>query len=152
MTTLGPVLSGARVLLTAQRRAGDFAQALERRGAEVVIAPSLGMESHIDEHTLLAQTRRIIDLHADSVVVTTGIGFRGWLETAEVAGLGHELLAALAETRLIARIPLVGGQQHGDRTPSAPRPAAAPSRHTGCPATRRVAMMRSTPPIGRTVR
>ena len=109
MTTLGPVLSGARVLLTAQRRAGDFAQALERRGAEVVTAPALGMESHIDEHTLLAQTRRIIDLHADSVVVTTGIGFRGWLETAEVAGLGHELLAALEETRLIARGPKARG-------------------------------------------
>lgn len=109
MTTLGPVLSGARVLLTGQRRAGDFAQALERRGAEVVTAPALGMKSHIDEHTLLAQTRRIIDLHADSVVVTTGIGFRGWLETAEVAGLGNELLAALEETRLIARGPKARG-------------------------------------------
>jgi uroporphyrinogen-III synthase len=109
VTTLGPVLAGARVLLTAQRRAGDFAVALERRGADVVVAPSLGMESHIDEPTLLEQTRRIIDLHADVVVVTTGIGFRGWLETAEVAGLGPELLSALEETRLIARGPKARG-------------------------------------------
>ncbi len=109
MTTLGPVLSGARVLVTAQRRAGDFSVALERRGCDVVVAPSLGMESHIDEETLLAQTRRIIDLHADVVVITTGIGFRGWLETAEVAGLSHELLATLEDTRLIARGPKARG-------------------------------------------
>jgi uroporphyrinogen-III synthase len=109
MTALGPVLTGSRVLITAQRRAGDFALALERRGADVVIAPSLGVESRIDEDTLLAQTRRIIDLHADIVVITTGIGFRGWLETAEVAGLGHDLLAALEETRLVARGPKARG-------------------------------------------
>ena len=109
MTGLGPVLTGSRVLVTAQRRSGDFAMALERRGAEVVVASSLGMESRIDEQTLLAQTRQIIDLHADIVVITTGIGFRGWLETAEVAGLGHELLAALEDTRLVARGPKASG-------------------------------------------
>lgn len=109
MTAIGPTLSGARVLVTAQRRAADFAQALERRGAEVVVAPSLGMESHIDEPALLDETRRIIDLHSDIVVVTTGIGFRGWLETAEMAGLGPELLAVLGETRLMARGPKARG-------------------------------------------
>ena len=109
MTALGPVLTGSRVLITAQRRADDFALALARRGADVVIAPALGMESRIDEHTLLAQTRQVIGLHADIVVITTGIGFRGWLETAEVAGLGHDLLAALEETRLVARGPKARG-------------------------------------------
>ncbi len=109
MTALGPVLTGSRVLVTAQRRADDFALALERRGADVVIAPALGMESRIDEHTLLAQTRQVIGLHADIVVITTGIGFRGWLETAEVAGLGHDLLTALEETRLVARGPKARG-------------------------------------------
>jgi len=109
MTALGPVLTGSRVLVTAQRRSDDFALALARRGADVVIAPALGMESRIDEHTLLAQTRQVIDLHADIVVITTGIGFRGWLETAEVAGLGHDLLAALEETRLVARGPKARG-------------------------------------------
>lgn len=109
MSSLGPVLRGARVLVTAQRRAGDLALALERRGAEVVSAPALGMESHIDEDTLFAQTQQVIDMHADAVVITTGIGFRGWLETAEAAGLGHELIAALEETRLIARGPKARG-------------------------------------------
>jgi uroporphyrinogen-III synthase len=45
----------------------------------------------------------------DVVVLTTGIGFRGWLETAEAAGLGTKLVDALASTRLIARGPKASG-------------------------------------------
>lgn len=105
---LGPVLAATKVLVTAQRRASDLALALERRGAVVTIAPSIGVESHIDEEALLAQTRRIID-GVDVVVLTTGIGFRGWLETAEAAGLGSSLVDALARTRLIARGPKASG-------------------------------------------
>lgn len=112
---LGPVLAGTKVLVTAQRRAGDFALALERRGAVVTIVPSIGVESHIDEEALLAQTRAIIDGASagagsvDVVVLTTGIGFRGWLETAEAAGLGSALVDALRATRLIARGPKASG-------------------------------------------
>jgi uroporphyrinogen-III synthase len=106
---LGPVLAGTRVLITAQRRASDLALALERRGASVTVAPSIGVESHIDEEALLAQTRAIIESGVDAVVLTTGIGFRGWLETAEAAGLGSRLVEALASTRLIARGPKASG-------------------------------------------
>ena len=106
---LGPVLAGTKVLITAQRRANDLALALERRGATVRIVPSIGVESHIDEEALLAQTRRIIDQGVDAVILTTGIGFRGWLETAEAAGLGSALVDALASTRLIARGPKASG-------------------------------------------
>jgi uroporphyrinogen-III synthase len=109
MTALGPVLAGARVLVTAQRRATDLSVALERRGAEVTIASALGVESHIDEDTLLAQTRQMIATGADIVVVTTGIGFRGWLDTAEAAGLGGELVEALQSTRIVARGPKARG-------------------------------------------
>ena len=106
---LGPVLAGAKVLVTAQRRASDLALALERRGATVRIVPSIGVESHIDEDALLAQTRGIIEHGVDVVVLTTGIGFRGWLETAEAAGLGSALVQALMGTRLIARGPKASG-------------------------------------------
>jgi uroporphyrinogen-III synthase len=106
---LGPVLAGTKVLITAQRRAGDLALALERRGATVRIVPSIGVESHIDEEALLVQTRRIIEQGVDAVILTTGIGFRGWLETAEAAGLGSALVHALASTRLIARGPKASG-------------------------------------------
>ncbi|MCW2769641.1 MAG: uroporphyrinogen-III synthase [Aeromicrobium sp.] len=45
----------------------------------------------------------------DIVVVTTGIGFRSWLDTAETAGLGHDLVEALRGTRLVARGPKARG-------------------------------------------
>ena len=109
---LGPVLAGTRILVTAQRRAEDLALALGRRGAEVHIAAPLGVESHIDEEALLAHTRDLIEMPVDIVVVTTGIGFRGWLETAEAAGVGEELLKALKQTRLIARGPKGRGALH----------------------------------------
>ena len=109
MTPLGPVLAGTQILVTAQRRAGDLSLALGRRGATVTTAASLGVESHIDEETLLAQTRQMIATRADIVVVTTGIGFRSWLDTAETAGLGHDLVEALRGTRLIARGPKARG-------------------------------------------
>ncbi|MBC7631121.1 uroporphyrinogen-III synthase [Aeromicrobium sp.] len=109
MSTLGPVLAGTQILVTAQRRAGDLSLALERRGATVTTAASLGVESHIDEDTLLAQTRQMIATGVDIVIVTTGIGFRGWLDTAETAGLGHDLVEALRSMRLIARGPKARG-------------------------------------------
>ena len=109
MTTLGPVLAGTQILVTAQRRASDLSLALGRRGAEVTVAASLGVESHIDEDTLLAQTRQMIATGTDIVVVTTGIGFRGWLDTAEAAGIGHDLVEALHAVRLVARGPKARG-------------------------------------------
>lgn len=108
-TVLGPVLAGTQILVTAQRRAADLSLALGRRGADVTIAASLGVESHIDEDTLIAQTRQMIATGTDVVVVTTGIGFRGWLDTAEAAGIGHELVEALGSVRLVARGPKARG-------------------------------------------
>lgn len=109
MTPLGPVLAGTSVLVTAQRRADDLAMALGRRGAVVSVASALGVEAHIDEDTLLSHTRELIAASADVVVVTTGIGFRSWLDTAEAAGLGEALVDALARTRLVARGPKARG-------------------------------------------
>ncbi len=109
MTPLGMVLTGTRVLVTAQRRASDLALALARRGAEVDVAATLGVQAHIDEATLLDQTRELIADPADVVVITTGIGFRGWLETAEAAGLGESLVEALRSSRLVARGPKARG-------------------------------------------
>lgn len=109
MTALGPVLAGTRILVTAQRRAADLSLALGRRGAEVITAASLGVESHIDEDRLIAQTRQMIATGADVIVITTGIGFRGWLDTAETAGLGHDLIEALQSMRIVARGPKARG-------------------------------------------
>jgi uroporphyrinogen-III synthase len=109
MTELTPVLAGTRILVTAQRRSDELAGALMRRGADVVVAPTLGVVPHIDEETLLRRTREILESGVDTLVVTTGIGFRGWMDTAEAAGLGDALVSALGEVRLVARGPKARG-------------------------------------------
>ena len=109
MTELGPVLAGCRILVTAQRRADELGGALVRRGACVSVAPALGVVPHVDEAVLLESTRQIIADPVDVVVVTTGIGFRGWLDAAEHAGLADELCTVLADVRLVARGPKARG-------------------------------------------
>src|SRR5690242_16635175 len=109
MTELTPVLAGTRILVTAQRRSDELAAALSRRGAEVVVAPAIGVVPDIDVDELLRRTREILSTPVDVVVVTTGIGFRGWMDTAEEAGLYENLVANLEETRLVARGPKARG-------------------------------------------
>ena len=109
MTGVPPVLAGCRILVTAQRRSDELSGALVRRGADVVVAPTLGVVPHIDEQGLLARTRDILAASVDTLVVTTAIGFRGWLDTAETAGLAEELLEVLDGVRLVARGPKARG-------------------------------------------
>ena len=109
MTPHGPVLAGTRVLVTAQRRATDLASALVRRGAQVHTAATLGVEAHIDEETLVRRTQGLIDVPPQIVVVTTAIGFRSWLETAESVGLLDHLHDVLAQARIVARGPKARG-------------------------------------------
>lgn len=109
MNDLIPVLTGCRILVTAQRRGAELGAALTRRGAVVDQAPTLGVVPHIDEETLLRRTEQLIERPADILVVTTGIGFRSWLDTAETAGLAERLLTSLRRTRLVARGPKARG-------------------------------------------
>lgn len=103
------VLTGCVVLITAERRATELAGALERRGATVRHAPSLSMLPHSDDEALLERTRDIIANPPDVVVVTTGIGFRAWVEAADAVGLVDGLVAALRGSRIIARGPKARG-------------------------------------------
>ena len=109
MNELDPVLAGCRILVTAQRRADELGGALERRGATVTVAPALGVVSDVDEAGLVRATRSIIAEPLDVAVITTGVGFRGWLETAGTAGLAEELLRTLGGVRLLARGPKARG-------------------------------------------
>ncbi|GAA3531306.1 uroporphyrinogen-III synthase [Aeromicrobium flavum] len=109
MTPHGPVLAGTRILVTAQRRATDLASALVRRGAQVHTAATLGVEAHIDEETLVRRTQQLIDDPPDVLVVTTAIGFRSWLETAESVGLLEPLHDVLSQARIVARGPKARG-------------------------------------------
>jgi uroporphyrinogen-III synthase len=103
------------VLLTVDRRAGELAAAMERHGAVVRHAPALTIVPHTDDEQLVARTRQLIEAPPDIVVATTGVGFRGWIEAADEAGLVTPLLEALGGARLVARGPKARGaiQQAG---------------------------------------
>lgn len=107
--TLSQVLAGRTVLVTADRRSADLAAALARRGAAVRHAPALSMAPNEDDAALLARTRELIAHPPDVVVVTTGVGFRGWVEAATVHGLGDALLGSLRSARVVARGPKARG-------------------------------------------
>jgi len=112
------LLTGCRVLVTAHRRAADVAAALERRGADVVHAPVLSIVPHVDDARLLSRTREVIRSRPDIVVVTTGVGFRGWIEAADADGLAPALHQTLAASRIIARGPkALGAIRANDLTP-----------------------------------
>ncbi|MEZ0448948.1 uroporphyrinogen-III synthase [Cellulomonas sp. ICMP 17802] len=102
-------LAGLVVLITADRRSAELAAALGRRGATVRHAPALGMVPHTDDAALLEGTRSLLADPPDTVVVTTGIGFRGWIEAADAAGLDEPLVEMLRGTRIVARGPKARG-------------------------------------------
>ncbi|MDM7854086.1 uroporphyrinogen-III synthase [Cellulomonas alba] len=107
--SIDQTLAGCVVLVTADRRSAELAAALGRRGATVRHAPALGMVPHTDDATLLAATRDLLADPPDTVVVTTGIGFRGWIEAADAVGLAEQLVDMLCGTRIVARGPKARG-------------------------------------------
>ena len=113
--TLSAALDGCTVVIAVDRRSSELAAALERHGAVVRHAPALTIVPHIDDDSLVAATRTLIDTRPDIVVATTGVGFRGWMEAADEAGLADELHAALAGAQIVARGPKARGaiQQAG---------------------------------------
>ncbi len=102
-------LLGMSVVITAERRAAELGAALERRGAEIVQAPVMSIVPHVDDAELLAVTAKLVAEPPEVVVVTTGIGFRGWMEAADAAGLAHDLHTVLEQARIIARGPKARG-------------------------------------------
>jgi uroporphyrinogen-III synthase len=58
---------------------------------------------------LIAGTRALLADPPDIAVVTTGIGFRAWIEAADAVGLADDLIAALGRARLVARGPKARG-------------------------------------------
>ncbi|NYI05347.1 uroporphyrinogen-III synthase [Allostreptomyces psammosilenae] len=104
----GP-LTGFTVAVTAARRADELIALLERRGADVLRAPALRIVPLAHDAELHAATRALIADPPDTVVATTGIGFRGWMEAADGWGDGEALRAALGGATLLARGPKARG-------------------------------------------
>lgn len=112
---LSAALDGCTIVVAVDRRSSELAAALGRHGAEVRHAPALTIIPHIDDGALLRSTHALIRQPPDVVVVSTGVGFRGWMEAAEEAGLLDGLHAALSGARIVARGPKARGaiQQAG---------------------------------------
>jgi uroporphyrinogen-III synthase len=112
---LSAALDGCTVVIAVDRRSHELAAALERHGAAVRHAPALTIIPHIDDEALIARTQELIADPPHVVVATTGVGFRGWMETADEAGLLDDLHAALAGAQIVARGPKARGaiQQAG---------------------------------------
>lgn len=98
----GP-LAGYTVGVTADRRAAEQIELLERRGATVVHAPTIQTHPLGDEGALAERTREALAAPLDVVVLTTALGTRGWVEAAESLGLADRLLASLRRCDLYVR-------------------------------------------------
>lgn len=112
---ISAALAGCSILLPVDRRSGELTAALERHGASVRLAPALTIVPHIDDEELIARSRALISQPPDIVVVTTGVGFRGWIEAVDEAGLLEEFVAAIRPAQIVARGPKARGaiQQAG---------------------------------------
>jgi uroporphyrinogen-III synthase len=102
-------LAGFTIGVTAARRSEELITLLERRGAAVVHAPAIRIIPLADDNELRRVTSLLIERPPDVVVVTTGIGFRGWVEAAHGWGVADDLIAALGSTRILARGPKARG-------------------------------------------
>jgi len=98
-------LEGFVIGVTADRRWGEQAELLERRGAAVFHAPTISTEYLGSDDALRIATEAVIADPPDYLVATTGIGVRAWFESVQVWGLADKLLAALTATRVVARGP-----------------------------------------------
>lgn len=108
-TRLPAIMAGRTVLVTAHRRSEELAEAFARRGATVRHAAALSIVEHADDDQLLAATRALLADPPDTLVVTTGVGFRGWVAAAQAAGIGEDLLRMLTGVRVLARGPKTKG-------------------------------------------
>ncbi len=98
-------LEGYTVGITADRRAGEQAELLRRRGARVVDGPTIATAYLGSDERLRRATEQLIATPPDVLVITTGIGIRAWIEAAQSWGLDFALLDALVGAKVLSRGP-----------------------------------------------
>jgi len=98
-------LEGFRVGITADRRSGELADLLHRRGATTLIGPTLATRILPDDSHLEALTRDLAVNPPDVVVANTGVGIRAWFEAAQAWGLVDGLRSACGQAHVVARGP-----------------------------------------------
>ena len=95
-------LAGWTVAVTAERRAREQVELLQRRGATVLAVPTVRAE-RADDATVRAATVALIERPADLLVASSAAAVQGWIAMAWSWGLGHPLLRSLRTATIIAR-------------------------------------------------
>jgi uroporphyrinogen-III synthase len=104
-----PPLAGWNVAVTADRRAEEQVALLERRGASVIVGPTVRTVPLVESEALGHAVDALIARPPDTIVLLTGIGTRALFAAAEGAGRDAELVDALAGAEVVARGPKAAG-------------------------------------------
>ncbi len=102
-------LSGFTIGITADRRSAEQISLLSGRGAECVHGPTVTTHPLRPEAEIRDATAQLLADPPDFVLMTTGIGVRGWLEAADALQMGEHLRTVLDGSRLLVRGPKAHG-------------------------------------------
>jgi len=102
-------LHGFRIGVTSDRRSADLIDAFERRGAQVLHAPTIHLVNADADDPVISDTRAVIDAEPQLLLATTAYGIRRWFEVADASGLGDALLGTLASADILVRGPKARG-------------------------------------------
>ena len=95
-------LAGWTVAVTAERRASEQVELLQRRNATVLLVPTVRAE-RVDDATLRSATASIIDRPPDLWVASSAAAVQGWIATAWSWGLGPALMRTLRGAAALPR-------------------------------------------------
>lgn len=99
----GDRLAGCTIGITADRRWQEQARLFEKRGARVLHGPTLRTVDLSHDERLKAATAAVARQPLDYAVVSTGMGFRMWMEAAAGWGMAEAVIEALGRARICAR-------------------------------------------------
>jgi uroporphyrinogen-III synthase len=95
-------LAGWTVAVTAERRASEQVELLQRRGATVLLVPTVRAE-RVDDATLRSATAAVIERPPDLWVASSAAAVQGWVATAWSWGLGPALMRTLRGSAVLPR-------------------------------------------------
>jgi uroporphyrinogen-III synthase len=96
-------LAGLRVGVTGARKGGELAAALERRGADVLLGPTIEPDVPAPDDELLPQLDALLAAVPDRFVANTGVGMRLLGDLADRSGRGAALRALVRDAHVVAR-------------------------------------------------
>lgn len=98
-------LAGVRIGVTAARKGEQLAEALQRRGAETVLAPTLRADREADDEIVMTQTDALVDAEPVWFAASTRKGMELWRNICERHGRVDEVRKTLDGARRVARSP-----------------------------------------------